>query len=392
MRRTHSAWGSKSCSCQSATQVVLRIAMLAGEMRTSEAENGFHLGRRNVHGQQFSREPQIDDAPIRLSKALANMPTLHPALIDAGSSLGRNRTRGIAYRGETVHGIGRPMCYHLRGAAQQVLGSAGEDGTSFHNPYPGSVTGNRPSLRLLVGEACQSAQVTPAGTRPVAAVSMSQVLTDSRGHGSFQGCGADANPGLKMAGAGLEQDTRLMAIGSHAWQGIGRVIQVEENIAGVARLGEGEKIDVKALKVACTQEAQYRSPQQLTNIPHSFAWARPSCEAMNQANEIELIRHGRKLAADCVQRKEESAIKHGPENAAKYFGLTIIFQRTVTTPLTLCLSPRVHSKNSSAQQDACGVIRQISSVSLPVSLYSATIFWMSISILLHTCHSRRCEE
>jgi len=344
MRRTHSAWGSKSCSCQSATQVVLRIAMLAGEMRTSEAENGFHLGRRNVHGQQFSREPQIDDAPIRLSKALANMPTLHPALIDAGSSLGRNRTRGIAYRGETVHGIGRPMCYHLRGAAQQVLGSAGEDGTSFHNPYPGSVTGNRPSLRLLVGEACQSAQVTPAGTRPVAAVSMSQVLTDSRGHGSFQGCGADANPGLKMAGAGLEQDTRLMAIGSHARQNIRpEVIQIEENIAGVTILSEGEKIDVKALKVACTQEAQYRSPQQLTNIPHSFAWARPSCEAMNQANEIELIRHGRKLAADCVQRKEESAIKHGPENAAKYFGLTIIFQRTVTTPLTLCLSPRVHS-------------------------------------------------
>jgi hypothetical protein len=48
-----------------------------------------------------------------------------------------------------------------------------------------------------------------------------------------------------------------------------------------------------------------------------------------------------------VQRKEESAIKHGPENAAKYFGLTIIFQRTVTTPLTLCLSPRVHSRQTS---------------------------------------------
>jgi hypothetical protein len=73
--------------------------MLAGEMWTSEAENGCHLGRRNVHGQQFSREPQIEDAPVRLGKALANMPMLHPALIDVGSSLDRNRTRGIAYWG-----------------------------------------------------------------------------------------------------------------------------------------------------------------------------------------------------------------------------------------------------------------------------------------------------
>jgi hypothetical protein len=40
-----------------------------------------------------------------------------------------------------------------------------------------------------------------------------------------------------------------------------------------------------------------------TNIPHSFAWARPSREAMDQANEIKLIRHGRELAADCAQRK-----------------------------------------------------------------------------------------
>ena len=146
--------------------------MPAGEMWTCEAENGFHLGGRNVHGQQFSGEPQIEDAPVRLGKALANMPMLHPALIDVGSSLDCNRTRGIAYRGETVHGIGRQLCFHLRGTTQQVLGGAGEDGTSLHNPYPGSVTGNRPSLGLLVGEARQSAQVTRAGTGQVTAVSI----------------------------------------------------------------------------------------------------------------------------------------------------------------------------------------------------------------------------
>jgi len=179
MRRTHSAWKRKSGSCQSATQIILRIAMLAGKMWTSKAENGFHLGRRNVHGQQFSREPQIDDAPVRLGKAFANMPMLHPALIDAGSSLDRNRTGEIAYRGKMVHGVGRQLCYHLRSTAQQVWSGAGEDGTRFHNPYPGSVTGNRPPLGFLVGEACQSTQVTRAGTGQVAAVSMSQALTDN---------------------------------------------------------------------------------------------------------------------------------------------------------------------------------------------------------------------
>jgi hypothetical protein len=64
---------------------------------------------------------------------------------------------------------------------------------------------------------------------------------------------------------------------------------------------------------------------------------------MNQANDIELIRHGRELAADCVQRKEEFAIKHDPRMQPNYPGPTMIFQRMVTTPLALCLSLRVHS-------------------------------------------------
>jgi hypothetical protein len=85
-------------------------------------------------------------------------------------------------------------------------------------------------------------------------------------------------------------------------------------------------------------------PAALTNIPHSFAWTRPSCAAMNQANDIELIRHGRELAADCVQRKEEFAIKHDARMQPKYPGPTMLFQRMVTTPLALCLSLRVHSR------------------------------------------------
>lgn len=64
-------------------------------------------------------------------------------------------------------------------------------------------------------------------------------------------------PGLEVAGAGLVQDTRLMAIGAHARDDIGSgVIQVEQNITGIAMLGIRPEIDVKALKVTCAQEAQ----------------------------------------------------------------------------------------------------------------------------------------
>jgi hypothetical protein len=100
-------------------------------------------------------------------------------------------------------------------------------------------------------------------------------------------------------------------MGSHQRKDIrSGVVQVEKNIAGVAILGVGEKINVKSLKIACAQKAQHRSPRQLTHIPHSFTWARLSCGAMDQTNEIEIIRHGRQLATDCVRGEDESVIDH----------------------------------------------------------------------------------
>jgi hypothetical protein len=43
-----------------------------------------------VHGQQFSGEPQIDDAPVNRRKAFLNVPTLHPASINAYRSWSRD--------------------------------------------------------------------------------------------------------------------------------------------------------------------------------------------------------------------------------------------------------------------------------------------------------------
>jgi hypothetical protein len=348
MSRTHRAGRRQSSPCQSTTQIVFRIAVMAGKIWTSQTENRFHLGCRYVHGQQFSSQPQIDDAPVRLGKALPNMPTFGPALINAGGSLGSNRGGLIAYArarvGSVPHSRRRLLCYHRRGRMQQVLAGAGEDGMSLNNLYPRSVTGGRASLELVIGEARQSSQVTPVGAGQVASVGVRQLLTDSRRHGRFQGCGTDANPSLQMAWAALEHHRRLMAIGSHELKDIGSgVIEVDQNVAGVALLGIGQKIYVITLMIACAQKAHHRSTHQLTSIPKPFSWTRLSCGAMNQADEVESIRHGRELAADSVRGKKESTIEHGHEDAIEGPATTMSFQRTARTPLNLCLSPGVHS-------------------------------------------------
>ena len=178
MSRTHRVGRRQSSTCQSATQIVFRIAVMAGKIWTSQTENRLHLGCRYVHGQQFSSQPQIDDAPVRLGKALPNMPMFRPALINAGG-LGSNRGGLIAYAGERVgipHSRRRLLCYHRRGQMQQVLGGAGQDGMSLNNLYPRSVTGGRASLELVIGEARQSSQVTPVGAGQVASVGCANCL------------------------------------------------------------------------------------------------------------------------------------------------------------------------------------------------------------------------
>jgi hypothetical protein len=63
---------------------------------------------------------------------------------------------------------------------------------------------------------------------------------------------------------------------------------------------------------------------------------------VNQTDEVEFIRHSRQLAADSVQGKKKSAVGHRFENAIEAPRRYNDFQRTATTPLTLCLSPGVH--------------------------------------------------
>ena len=77
-----SPWGGKRCACDGASQVVLGIAMAAWKMRTGEAQDSLDLNCGPALREQVSGDPEIYDAPIRLRKAFANVPSPHTALID----------------------------------------------------------------------------------------------------------------------------------------------------------------------------------------------------------------------------------------------------------------------------------------------------------------------
>jgi len=321
MSRAHSAGSRnrKSRSCDRASQVVYWIAMPAREIWASQADDRFHLSWRYAHSEQFSGEPQIDDAPVNLRKAFRNTPTLHPGAINTRGSLRCDRAF-LADVQARVHPLQR--CSHglryegLHGGTQQILGGTGQDRMCFYNFDPRSRTRGIAACRFLIGEARQSSQVTPVRAGQIASIGVSQLFTDGRGYGRFQGSGADTNPSLQMARASLQHHTRLMAIGSHERKNRGSgMIQVEENIASVALLGIGQKINIMPLKVACAEKAHHRSACQLTCIPNSFSGTRSSGEPMNHAEEIEIIRHGRELTAHSVPGKKQSAIAHGHDNA-----------------------------------------------------------------------------
>ena len=83
--RPHSApWGGKRCARDGASQVVIGIAVAAGKMRAGEAKDGLDLNSGPALREQVPGNPKIYDAPVRLRKAFANMPSLHTTLVDRG--------------------------------------------------------------------------------------------------------------------------------------------------------------------------------------------------------------------------------------------------------------------------------------------------------------------
>jgi len=75
-------------------------------------------------------------------------------------------------------------------------------------------------------------------------------------------------------------------------------------------LGIGMNIDIAALPIARAQKPDGGQIHQLLCGPQPFPGERLLGGLVNQTNEVQLVRHGRELAADGLRSEDESAIKH----------------------------------------------------------------------------------
>ena len=222
-----------------------------------------------------------------------------------------------------------------------ALGS--QAGAGVQRLHPRRVTAPGASLRFLIGEAGQAAQMTPIGAAHVTAVEVGQVFADLAGNRSFDGCGTDVHPSLEIAGTGLQYDTGFMTSGPHGlddgWVG---AIEIHEDVAGIAVLREGMEVHVAALAVANTQEADGGRTGQLGSAPQPLSGESPSGLGVNETNEIEVVRHGRELAANGLRGEIESEVEHGLNFGIEGTRRTMNSQRTANSGLTDCLSLGVH--------------------------------------------------
>jgi hypothetical protein len=319
--------------------------MLAGKIWASQAEDSFHLSRGYVHSQQFSSQPQVNDAPVDWRKAFLNMPTLQPASINTGCCMRGYHALLAGGRG-TVESLGARswgVCNGGHGRTQQILGSGGQDGASFDDFNPTKRTVSSAAFQFLIGKARQSSQMAPVGASEIAAIDMGQVPAQRGRQLRLQARGADANPSLQMARASFQNHARLVALSTHGFENMWSVlIEIEKNIASIALAAVRQQIHVKTLTVTCSQKAHYRCTRKISGCPHSFSWSWPACDPVNQANEVEIIRHTRQLLADGMQGEKESAVRHGRENEVEACREAIDFQQIEICRKIVCLSLGVH--------------------------------------------------
>src|SRR5215469_9287510 len=346
----------QSSSGQSAAQIVFGIAVLARQSGTAQAQNFPDLGRRCRLGEQFGGQPEIDDAPIGLREALQNTPTLKPAPIDRRGASGCDAAVWWRSRPELPWcGNRRSRRIHRRlslGVArkeflsgmQSFLCGGGQKRLSMDDLDGRRDTGERAGCWFEIAKAGQTAQVPPIGAGPIAAIALGQEPAQYRGQCRLQRRGADANPSLKVAGTGLEHDTGLMSVNAHVLEYVrSGVIQVEEDVACVAVFGVRPEIDVEAQAVVCAQGLHHSVPRQLLRGPQRSCRSWFTFDAVDEANQIELIRHCRQLAIDGLV-SERFAIEHGAEHELGPHFSTKDFQWMVTSILTACLRPGDKSK------------------------------------------------
>jgi hypothetical protein len=341
MIAAHSApWGWKSCASDGPPEVAIRIAVAARKMRAGEPEDGLDLRSGFALREQVPGDPQIHDAPIRLRKALKNMPSLHTTPVDRGGLFraGWARLSGCRVDTELRGRMPRWLCT-LPDGLQQRLGARRQTHTSVDQFHPGSVTVRCASCGLLIGKPREPSQVTPVRAGQIATIGMRQQPAGRSRHRRFQRRDAEANPGLPTAGAGLEHHTRVMSVGAHDLHDL-RIgaIQVDENVACVLVSGVGLNIHVASFPVASAQKADGGSTHQLGRRPKPFSGKRLTCWVVNQTDQIQLVGHRRELAPDSLPGQKESAVVHDRNLAIETTRRTMNSQRTANSVLTVCLT------------------------------------------------------
>lgn len=335
-------------TCEGAVEVIVGVRVLSREAWTAAAQDGCNLWGGRAPQEQFFGDPFISDAPVGLGEAFQNPQSVQPTGIDLGGGNG-GRSASRVVEGSRCQ---RPV-WRLRQvpwAAQTVLGRfpqsgalGSQAGAGVQRLHPRRVTAPGASLRFLIGEAGQAAQMTPIGAAHVTAVEVGQVFADLAGNRSFDGCGTDVHPSLEIAGTGLQYDTGFMTSGPHGlddgWVG---AIEIHEDVAGIAVLREGMEVHVAALAVANTQEADGGRTGQLGSAPQPLSGESPSGLGVNETNEIEVVRHGRELAANGLRGEIESEVEHGLNFGIEGTRRTMNSQRTANSGLTDCLSLGVH--------------------------------------------------
>ncbi len=302
--------------CQGATEVILRIGVTTGKVRASVTEHCTDIRYRKTLLQQLFGDPFVGYTPIGLWESLWNVQPLEPGKIDGtrpqvitrrGWQIGKLRVQERAGRDRL--GVCR-INLALGGLHQRdSLSSRAQLGVQ--DPHPGSVSVALTPARFLIRESGQPSQVTPIGAGRVPLIGASQPSGDGASNGWLEGCDTDSNPSLQVAGARLKQDTGLMTMGSHLFQnGFITVIQIQQNIAGVVLFGVGLDIHVTALTITNAQKSDRRFFDQLSGCPQAFAGKGAAGSVVDQPDEVEVVRHRRELAADCLQREEEAAIQH----------------------------------------------------------------------------------
>jgi hypothetical protein len=344
-------------TCECASQVIVWAGVLSRKARTAAAQDGGDLGSGRSTEEQFLSDPFIGDAPVGLWEEFENPQAVQPIGIDVGctsdcggsrQSVGASRTvRGLRHRD-----VGHPrpvgvITKTMFGRFQQrgTLGS--QAGVGVQHLHPRRVAAPVASLWFFISESGQAAQMTPIAAGQVATVEVGQLFADLSGNSSFDRAAADLDPSLEIVRTSLKYHAGFVTSGPHGLDdGWVAVIQVNEDVAGIAPLCIGMDVHVAAFPVADAQEPDGGRMNQLGSGPQPLSGEGPSGVGMNETDKIEVVRHSRELASDGLQSEIESEVEHGPNFGTERTRRTINSQRTENSGLTGCLSRGVHRRTA----------------------------------------------